>query len=162
MLSSTPHFLYNFNQSLVYWFLLYFGIFLLPLLRSVYFENWKKDAPASEEQVWLFRSSKTSIWDTFVFRRSPSSTSSTLAPSPKHRILDFFDEKWVIFDGNLCFLRMISLFGWNAHMLCAFWPGCHYSAHTPDRIPPTRPASQPCRPCQPCQLFHCIQPFLWP
>ena len=159
MLWSTPLILCGFS-FIDFCFIFWFFFFLV--IEVCYSKHLKNARTAKAIQIWQFKSSKTSIWDTFVFRRSPSSTSSTLAPSPKHRILDFFDGKWVIFDGNLCFLRMISLFGWNAHMLCAFWPGCHYSAHTPDRIPPTRPASQPCRPCQPCQLFHCIQPFLWP
>ena len=70
---------------LVYWFFLHFWFFSFLGVEVFASKHGKKDVPRKDKQVWLFKSSKTSIWDTFVFGALPSRVLQKARSSQKYR-----------------------------------------------------------------------------
>ena len=81
VLSFSLHFLGGF---LVYCFFLHFFFFSFLGVEVFASKHGKKDVPRIDKQVWLFKSSKTSIWDTFVFGALPARVLQKARLSQKH------------------------------------------------------------------------------
>ena len=81
VLAFSLHFLRSF---LVYWFFLHFCFFSFLGVEVFASKHGKKDVPRIDKQVWLFKSSKTSIWDTFVFGALPARVLQKARLSQKH------------------------------------------------------------------------------
>ena len=157
MLSSTPHFLYNFNQFLVYWFLLYFLIFLLPCDRSVLFETFKERKSSKSNSDLTIQIIENFYMEHLCFwARGGANTSTKSATGGKpfwwelRERLQSGEEKrkkcrqWLALPASPADI--------DSHQPCRHRQLNEHSPTSPARNPPALPAS-PAGPASPARSF---------